>query len=106
VTASTPAALQDFGALVFSDHTLHLQQQVVLCGATNGPVQEQHLGSGTAELLHQQGLMRMAAGQAVRREDVKPSDAPCRCRIAQPFQRWADQERTAVALVDIGVIGL
>jgi len=106
VTASAPAALQDLGALVFSDHTLHLQQQVVLRGAANGPVQEQHLGSGTAELLHQQGLVRVAADQSVGREDIKPLNAPRRRSVAQPFQRWADQEGTAVALIDIGVIGL
>jgi hypothetical protein len=35
-----PAALEHLGALILGDHPLHLQQQIVLRGLAQGPVQE------------------------------------------------------------------
>jgi len=105
MTASAPTALEDLGAFIFGNHALHLQQQVVLGCAVDGTVQEDNLGAAASELLHQQGLMSIAAGQPVGRKHIKPRDASRSHRIAQPFECRANEQRTAVAVVDVGVIG-
>jgi hypothetical protein len=106
MTASAPTALEDLGAFIFGNHALHLQQQVVLGCAADGTVQEDNLGAAATELLHQQGLMGVTAGQTVRRKHIKPRDASRGHRIAQSFKCRANEQRTAVAVVDVGVVGL
>ena len=49
---SSPAPLQDLGALVFGNHALDLKQQVVLRAGADGTVQEDDLDAGAPELLH------------------------------------------------------
>ena len=77
MAAPAPAAFQDLGALVLGDNALDLEQQVVLGGAADRVVEEDHVGPGPPELLNQQNLVGIAAGQPVRRQDV---DAPDHAR--------------------------
>src|SRR4051812_33168479 len=72
MASSAPAPLQDLGALVFGNHALDnhaldLKQQVVLRAGADGTVQEGNLDAGAPELLHQQGLVRVAPGEPIRR---------------------------------------
>ena len=85
---------------------LDLQQQVVLGRAADRAVEEDDLDAGAAELLHQQHLVGIAAGQPVGGVDVERSMRPGRHGVAQPLQRRAQQAGAAVALVDVGVVGL
>src|SRR4051812_50115859 len=64
MAASSAGALQDLGALVLSNDTLDLKQQVVLGGAADRTVEEDDLCAGPAQLLNQEHLMGIAAGGA------------------------------------------
>src|SRR3954463_4070204 len=102
MATSPPTTLQDLGTLVLSNNALDLEQEVVLGTGANGPVEEGDLDAGSPELLHQQGLMRVAPGQSVGREKIDPVDLPGGHSITQPFQRRPHQRRSAVPLVDVG----
>src|SRR5215218_2830337 len=100
------APLQDPGALVLGDHALDLEQEVVLGGAADRAVEEHDLGAGAAELLHQEHLVGVTARQPVGGVDVEPLDVTGGHGVTQPLQGWAQQARAAVALVDVGAVGL
>jgi hypothetical protein len=67
---AAPTALQHFGPLVLGEHALQLQQQAVLGRGPDRAIEEDDLGAGLGELLDQQNLMRVAAGEAIRGMDV------------------------------------
>ena len=56
VPTPTPTPLENAGTLVFGDHTLDLQEQVVLGRATDRAIEEHHLDTGATELFHEQHL--------------------------------------------------
>src|SRR5215204_2414594 len=93
---SPSSPLQDLGTLVLSNDPLDLEQEVVLRAGANGPVEEGDLDAGSPELLHQEGLMRVAPGQPVGREKIDPVDLPGRHSVAQPFQSRPHQRGSAV----------
>ena len=76
MTATASAPLQDLGPLVFGDHALNLEKKIVLGRATNGAVQEDDLGTGPTELVDQQRLMGVAAGEPIGGVDVERSIWP------------------------------
>lgn len=51
--------------LIFGDHALNLEQQIILDRATNGALQEDDLHTGTTKLVDQQRLMGLAAGEPI-----------------------------------------
>ena len=105
VALAPAAALEDLRALVLGDHPLHLQQEVVLRGLPERPVQEDHVHAGAPELIHQQHLIGVFAGQAVGRVDVEPVQPAGGGPVPQPLQRGPDQGGAAVALVEVLVLG-
>ena len=74
MAATAAATLQDLGPLVFGDHALNLEKQIVLCRAADGAVQENDLGTGPTELIDQQRLMGVAASKPIRGVDVDAVD--------------------------------
>ena len=92
-------AFDDLGALILGDHALHLQEQVVFRALAQGTVQEHDLHPGTSELIDQQHLVGVFAGQAIRRVDIEPVHTARGDHIAQALQRRADQRRPAIAFV-------
>jgi hypothetical protein len=104
VAPSAAAALQDAGALVLGDHTLHLQQQIVLGRAADGAVEERDLDTGSAELLDQQYLVGVAARQAIRSMHVDPVDLAGHDRVAQALQGRARERRAATTFVHVGMV--
>jgi hypothetical protein len=101
MAATAPATLQDLGPLVFGDHALNLEKQIVLGRAADGAVQENDLGTGPTELVDQQRLMGVAASKPIRGVDIDAVDLATGNGIPQPLQRRAKQDRTAVAFVQI-----
>jgi len=83
VALAAPAALDDARALVFGKHPLQLQQRGVLRRLSNRAIEEHHLGAGARELLDQDRLMRIRAGQAVGRMHVNDVDGRHRRKVAQ-----------------------
>ena len=59
------AALQDLGPLVLGDHALDLEQQVLLRRAAELVVQEDDLDAAAVQLINQQDLVGVLAGQSV-----------------------------------------
>ena len=106
VTAPASAALEDLGTLVLGDHSLDLQQQVVLGTAADRAVEKHDLHARTADLLDQEHLVGVAPGQAIRGMDVDAVDGAGRHGVAQPLQGGTQQGGAAVALVEEGVLRL
>jgi len=106
MAASSAGALQDLGAPILSNDTLDLKQEIVLGGAANWAIEEDDLHAGPAQLLTQQHLMGIAAGEAVRRLHINARQLSCRSGIPQALQSRAKQDGSALALVDIDVRAL
>jgi hypothetical protein len=104
MSAAAPSALQNFGSLVFGDHTLNLEQEIVLRGAADRTVQENNLRARAVKLIDQQHLMGVTAGEPVRRVDIDALDMAGSNRIPQALQRRAKQDRTTVAFIHVVVI--
>jgi hypothetical protein len=69
---ATPMTLDDLGPFILRNHPLHLQQQVVFGALAQGVVEEDHLNTRAAELIDQQDLIRVFAGQAIGRVHIGP----------------------------------
>ncbi|ESZ30853.1 hypothetical protein X732_30570 [Mesorhizobium sp. L2C066B000] len=83
-----------------------MEQKIIFGRATNGAVQEDDLHTGTTELVDQQRLMGVAAGEPIGSMDVETLDVATGNRIPQPLQRRAKQNRTTVAVIQIAVTWL
>jgi len=106
VALAAPAALDDARSLVLGGHALQLQQQGVLRRLADRAVEEHHLGPGARELLDQDRLVRVRAGQAVGRVHVDQIDGRHRREVAQALQGRPDQARAALAVVEEVQLGL
>jgi hypothetical protein len=83
---------------------LHLEQEVVLRGATDRAVQENDLRTRATKLVDHEHLMSIATGKAIRSVDINTLDMSAGNGIPQPLEGRAGQDRTAVAFVDIALI--
>jgi hypothetical protein len=79
---TTPAAFQDFGSLVFGDHSLNLEQEIILRGATDRAVQENNLRARAVKLIDQEHLMGVTAGEPIRSVDIDALDMTTSNRIS------------------------
>jgi hypothetical protein len=102
--AAASSTLQNFGSLVFGDHALNLEQEIVLRGAGDRGVQENNLRSRAAKLIDQEHLMGITAGEPVRSVDIDALDMAASNRIPQALQRRTKQDRTTVAFIQVVVI--
>src|SRR3982751_1459532 len=100
VALSAPTALKHLGPLVFGKHALELQQQAVLRRVSDRAIEEDDLCTGAGELLEQEDLMRVAAGEAVWGVDVDDFDRRQGHEVTQSLQGRSDQTGAAVAVVD------
>jgi hypothetical protein len=105
VQLAAAASLLDLGALVFRHHTLNLQQQVILGRYPDWAVEEDDLHPGAVQFIHQQDLIGIATGQAIRRVHINPIEAARRSQITQSLQGWTHQCRAAVAVIDEDLVG-
>src|SRR3954453_9559108 len=100
VALAAPTALEHLGPLVFGKHALELQQQAVLRRVSDRAIEEDDLCTGAGELLEQEDLMRVAAGEAVWGVDVDNIDRRQGHEVTQSLQGRSDQTGAAVAVVD------
>ena len=100
VALSAPTALEHLGPLVFGEHALELEQQAVLRSVSDRAIEEDHPRASTGKLLHQQHLMRIATGEAIRGVDVDDIHRRQGHKVTQPLQGRSDQTGAAVAVVD------
>ena len=99
VGLAAAVALHQLGFLVFGEHALELDQQLVLGGIATRALDELHPHPGAGELLDQQRLVGELAGEPVRGVAQHHIHAPLGGQVAQRFQGGADQRRPGVALV-------
>jgi hypothetical protein len=96
---AAPEPFGQHGTLILGNGSLNLQQQLIIRVVGDGMVQEDHLASDAAELLQQQDLIGVFAGQTVRAEHRNYVDGGITDRIAQPIQTGPVQTGSAVTLV-------
>src|SRR5215831_7855282 len=88
---ATPMPLNDLGALILGNHPLYLQQEVVFGALPQGTIEEHNLHPGASELIDQEDLIGIFAGQAIWRVHIEPVNTPRRDHIAQALQRRVHQ---------------
>ena len=104
MSAPPPAALQNLRSLVFRNHALNLEQEIIFRRAADRTVQKNDLRPRPVKLLDEKDLMRIAPGEPVRGVDINSRDDPTGHRIPQPFQRRTKQNRSAITFIHIGVV--
>src|SRR3954452_1755389 len=97
LAAAEPLAQQR--ALVLGDGALDLRQELVAGVVGDGAAEERDRAAGAAELLQEQDLVGVLAGQAVGREDAHDLDLAVAHGVAQRVQAGPVEARAAVALV-------
>jgi hypothetical protein len=102
---AAPEPIGQHGALVFGNGALDLQQQLVVRVVGDRVVQEHHHAAGTPELLEQQHLVCVFAGQAIGGGHGDNLDGPVANGVAQGIQAWTIEPRAAVSLVAEDVLG-
>jgi hypothetical protein len=97
---AAPMAFNDLGPLILRDHPLDLQEHVIFWTLASSSVEKNDLDPGAPELIDQQHLIRVFAGQAIWGVDIETVHGPRRNHIAQPLQGWPDQCRPTVPLIN------
>ena len=97
LAAAEPLAQQR--ALVLGDGALDLQQELVAGVVRDGAAEERDRAAGAAELLQEQDLVGVLAGQAVGGEHGDDLDLAVAHGVAQRVQAGPVEARAAVALV-------
>jgi hypothetical protein len=100
VELAAPSALGELGPFVFGDDTLDLHQQAPLWVVEGWGVGEadRHLVAG--ELVQDQDLVGVGAGQPIRGQAPDGVDGACFGGVAQPVQAGAVQPGPGVAVID------
>src|SRR5262249_29670481 len=106
VLLTTAAPLHNLGALVFGDHALGLQQQVLLGSVAEGVAQEDHLDAAIGEFLEDQNLIGIFARKPIGIENVEAVNGPGSGLIPESFQARTGQGISAVAVVHEAQFGL
>jgi len=104
VTATAPATLQDLGPLILGNHTLDLEQKIILCCAADRAVQENDFRTCTTKFVDQKHLMGITACQPIRGMDINALDMAAGNCVPQPLQGRTRQDRTTVAFIHVAVI--
>jgi hypothetical protein len=99
------APLADLGPLELGDDPLDLQEQPALGTLVEIAVEEDDLQALAAQLVDQDHLKRVVAGQPVGALDVEPVDAPGGGDIAQALQAGAQQGLSPIAIVEEAEFG-
>ncbi len=94
-----PMAFDDLGALLLRAHPLDLEKQVISRTLASGPVEKNDRDPGAPELIDQQHLIRIFAGQTIRGVDREAIHGPCRHHIAQPLEGRPDEGRPTVPCI-------
>jgi hypothetical protein len=96
----TSAPLEDLGPFIFSDHPLHLEQQLLLRLVADLVVKENDLDATALKFLHEEDLISIFASQAIGRVDIEAIDQASGRSIAEAFQSRPDQHSSTLPLID------
>ncbi len=103
--AATAHALGDQRAFVLGHRAPDLQQQLIVRVTAHRPVEELDLRPVLLQLLDQEHLMDVVAGQAVRRGDQDAIQPGARRGVAQAVQAGAAQRGPAATVVAEDALG-
>src|SRR5271165_4065682 len=90
---------EDLRTLIFGDHALELQHQLIFRRAGMRRLEENRLDAVAGELLGQQDLVSVFAAQPVRRVDQDSLNVALGGKIAQPLQTRPQQAGATESLV-------
>ena len=96
--------LGDQRPLILRDCPADLQQQLVVRVGAHRPARELHLAATGGQLLDQQHLVDVVAGQPVRRGHHDDVQIGQRRMIAEPVQPRPAQARAAIAVITVDVL--
>ena len=96
--------LGEDGPLVLGDRPLDLEQELVVRVVGDRPLDELDVAGGLAELLQQEDLVGVAAGQPVGAVDAEDVELALAGGVAEAVEGGAVEPRAGVALVDVDVI--
>src|SRR6266498_15270 len=99
VSLAAARALQDLRSLIFSDHALELNQELIFCAVALWRLHKHRLDSMASEFLDQQNLVRVLAAQAVWRIREHSLDLPFSGKVPHALQAWPLQRRSAIAFI-------
>jgi hypothetical protein len=101
---AAPHPLGDQRALILRDRPADLQQQLIVRIGAHRPVQELHPAAMPGQLLDQQHLVDVVAGQPVRRGHHDDIEIGQRRMVAQPVQPRPGKAGAAVTSVTVDVL--
>ena len=99
VALAVPGALQDLRTLVFRDHPLELEEEMVFVGFHRRCVQEHGFDVLAGKFLDDQNLTGIATAQTVRGMDRDGFDAALRGEVPDPFEPRAFEDGAAEAVI-------
>jgi plasmid stability protein len=105
VISAFPRNGKRLGALVFGHRAADLQQKLVVRVAAHGPVKERDLRPVLLQLLDQEHLVHVVAGQPVRRGDQDTVQPGARGGVAQTVEPGPLESGAAVAVVAEDALG-
>ena len=94
---SAARSFKDLCPLVFRDHTLELQQELILRGFHWRRFDEHGIDAMPRQLLDEKDLIGIFPAQSIGRVDQDRVQLPLGRQIAQPLKAWALQVGTAIA---------
>jgi hypothetical protein len=106
VLLASPTPLEDLGPLVFGDHALHLDQEVLRGVMPEGIAEEDDLDAAMSEFLQDEDLTGILARESIRVEDVEAVDGAGGRLIPEPLQARTDQRAPAAAVVHEMQLGI
>ena len=96
----------DLCALVLGDHSLDLHEELVLGGLARRAFEEDRRDPLLAQLVQQQHLVGVLAGEPIGAVNVQHVDPSLRDSIAQPLERGPHQHVEPLeAVVEVNVLG-
>jgi len=100
VALAPPTAFEDLGPLIFGDHALNLQEQLVFGGLAHRPVEEDDLNARPLQFVHKQHLIGIFPGEPIRRMHIEALDPAGSDQIAQSLQGWPNEGGPTIAFID------
>ena len=96
---AAPGTLQNLRALVFRDHPLELDEEMIFGGLHRRRLQEHGFDALAGEFLDEQNLMGIAAAQTVRAMDQDGFDAALRSEVPDPLEPRAFENGAGKAVI-------
>jgi hypothetical protein len=89
LASTTP--FHDLGPLIFGNHALHLQEQVLLGTMARRIIEEDYFDTTPPQFIDQENLIGVLTGQTIRRVDIEPVKGSHRRHVTKSLQGRPNQ---------------